>query len=100
MKDLKFTACQLMYTFMRKQVFEGLVTYSKVKMINRGYYVTHYVYYKTYVRDQEYSNMIIVLRWNIPTTVVYELYGRSRITTGLLKYFWTKSSRRRYSNIL
>ena len=40
MKDLKFTACQLMYTFM-KQVFEGLVTYSKVKRINRGY-VTHY----------------------------------------------------------
>ena len=33
MKDLKFTACQLM--------FEGLVTYSKVKRINRGY-VTHY----------------------------------------------------------
>ena len=30
-KDLKFRACQLMYTFMRKQVFEGLVTYSKVK---------------------------------------------------------------------
>ena len=39
-KDLKFTACQLVYTFM-KQVFEGLVTYSKVKRINRGY-VTHY----------------------------------------------------------
>ena len=27
--------------------------------------------------------MIIVLRQNIPT-VIYELYGRSRITTGLL----------------
>ena len=27
--------------------------------------------------------MIIVLRYNIPT-VIYELYGRSRITTGLL----------------
>ena len=42
--------------------------------------------YKTYVRDQDYSNraMIIVLRYNIPTTVIYELYGRSRITTGLL----------------
>ena len=39
-KDLKFTACQLMYTFM-KQVFEDLVTYSKVKRINREY-VTHY----------------------------------------------------------
>ena len=34
-KDLKFTACQLMYTFM-KQAFEGLVSYSKVKRINRG----------------------------------------------------------------
>ena len=33
MEDLKFTACQLM--------FEGLVTYSKVKRVNRGY-VTHY----------------------------------------------------------
>ena len=41
MKDLKFTACQLVYTFM-KAVFEGLVTYSKVKRINRGYVVTHY----------------------------------------------------------
>ena len=40
MKDLKFKACQLVYTFM-KEVFEGLVTYSKVKRINRGY-VTHY----------------------------------------------------------
>ena len=27
--------------------------------------------------------MIIVLRYNVPT-VIYELYGRSRITTGLL----------------
>ena len=27
--------------------------------------------------------MIIVVRYNIPT-VIYELYGRSRITTGLL----------------
>ena len=41
------------------------------------------LYYKTYVRDQNYSNTIIVLRYNIPT-VIYELYGRSRITTGLL----------------
>ena len=29
------------YTFMKAGVFEGLVTYSKVKRINRGY-VTHY----------------------------------------------------------
>ena len=41
------------------------------------------LYYKTYVRDQDYSNMIIVLRHNIPT-FIYELYVRSRITTGLL----------------
>ena len=40
-KDLKFTACQLMYIHLLKQVFEGLVTYSKVKRINRGC-VTHY----------------------------------------------------------
>ena len=32
-KDLKFTACQLIYTFI-KQVFEGLATYnSKVKRL-------------------------------------------------------------------
>ena len=40
------------------------------------------LFYKAYVRDQDYSNMIIVIRLNIPT-VIYELYGRSRITTGL-----------------
>ena len=40
MKDLKFTACQLVYKFMKAGV-EGLVTYSKVKRINRGD-VTHY----------------------------------------------------------
>ena len=33
--------------------------------------------------------MIVVLGSNIPT-VICELYGRSRITTGLLiQYFWT-----------
>ena len=42
MKDLKFTACQLMYyTFFMKTGVGGLVIYSKVKRINRGY-VTHY----------------------------------------------------------
>ena len=43
MKDLKFTACQLMYTWYiyEKQVFKALVTYSKAERINRGY-VTHY----------------------------------------------------------
>ena len=42
MKDLKFTASQLVYCIhLLKQVFEDLVTYSKVKRINRGY-VTHY----------------------------------------------------------
>ena len=40
MKDLKITACQLMYTFM-KEVFVGLVTNSKVKRINRGYDTHH-----------------------------------------------------------
>ena len=45
-------------------------------MINRGY-VTHY--------NLRWGSgiMIIVLQQNIPT-VIYELYGRSRITTGLL----------------
>ena len=38
-KDLKFTACQVIHTFM-KAGFEGLVTYSKAKRINRGY-ATH-----------------------------------------------------------
>ena len=37
MKDLKFTACQLMYTFMKA----GVRRFSKVKRINRGY-VTHH----------------------------------------------------------
>ena len=50
-------------------------------------WICYSLYYKTYVRDQDYinSNMIIVLvlRYNIPT-VIYELYGMSRITTGLL----------------
>ena len=42
-KDFKFTACHLMYTFIYEssQVFESLVTYSKIKRINRRY-VTHY----------------------------------------------------------
>ena len=31
----------LVYIYIRKQVFESLVTYSNVKMINRRY-VTHY----------------------------------------------------------
>ena len=36
-KDLKFTAGQLIYTFM-KQVFEGLVTYSNIiKYAQRAY---------------------------------------------------------------
>ena len=61
MQDFKFTACQLMYTFIyESRVFESLVTYSKVKRINRRY--VNSLYYKTYVRDQGYSNMIIVLR--------------------------------------
>ena len=42
-----------------------------------------YTRYKTYVRDQNYSNVIIVLRHDT-LTVIYELYVRSRITTGLL----------------
>ena len=52
MKDLKFTACQLMYTFMKADV-----AYSKVKRINRGY-VTHYTI-KLMLRDQDYSSIII-----------------------------------------
>ena len=42
------------YIHLSKQVFEGLVTYSKVKRINRGY-VTHYTIKLTF-RDQDYSN--------------------------------------------
>ena len=44
-------------------------------------WMCYLLYYKTYVRDQDYSNMIIVLRYNI-TTVIYELYRRPRNTTG------------------
>ena len=40
-----------------KQVFEGLLTYSKVKKINRGY-ITRYAI-KLTLRDQNYSYMII-----------------------------------------
>ena len=47
--------------------------------------------------------MIIVLRWNIPT-VIYELlrsiWEVSNYNGLTIQYFWTKSSRRRYSNIL
>ena len=40
-------------------MFEGLVTYSKkVKMINRGYVITHYTI-KLTLRDQDFGNMII-----------------------------------------
>ena len=37
-----------------KQVFEGLVTYSKVKRMNRGY-MTRYTI-KLTLKDQDYSN--------------------------------------------
>ena len=57
MKGLKFTTCRLIYIYERKQVFEGSVTYSKVRRINRGY-VTHYTI-KLTLRDQDYSNMVI-----------------------------------------
>ena len=55
-----------------------LHTVSKVKRINRGY-VTHYT-----IKLRLGIRTIIVLRYNISPTVIYELYGRSRITTGLL----------------
>ena len=58
-KDLKFTAYLLIYVYIYESrlLFEGLVTYSKVKRINRGY-VTHYTI-KLTLRDQDYSNIII-----------------------------------------
>ena len=53
-------------------MFEGLVTYSK-KGQKDHLWICYSLYYKTYVRDQDYYS-----------TVIYELYGMSRITTGLL----------------
>ena len=45
-------------------MLDGLVTYSsKVKRINRGY-VTHYTIKLTLGIRTNYSNMIIVLRYN------------------------------------
>ena len=41
-------------------MFEGLVTSSKVERINRGY-VTHYTIQTYVIRDQNYSNMIMVV---------------------------------------
>ena len=38
-------------------MFEGLVTHSKVKRINRGYITLYTI--KLTLRDQDYSNMII-----------------------------------------
>ena len=56
MKGLKFTA------YANWCMYVCMYIYSKdKKRINHGY-ICYSLYYKTYVRDQDYSNMIIVLR--------------------------------------
>ena len=71
-------------------MFEGLVTYSKVKRINRGY-VTHYTI-KLTLRDQDYkSNVcfgspawsIIMLQYNgfFPDMILLTLCRKSFVRT-------------------
>ena len=50
-KDPKFTIYSM------STDIEGLVTYSKVERVNRGY-ITHYTI-KFTLKDQDYSSMII-----------------------------------------
>ena len=51
-----------MYTFMKAGFWRfSLVKYSKEGQNDKSW-ICYSLYYKTYVRDQDYSNMIIVLR--------------------------------------
>ena len=55
MKDLKFTIYNMPTDLhLSKQMFEGLVTHSKFKRINREYYYYYYYdYFRTLARSLE-----------------------------------------------